>query len=328
MSTEQETAVSTDQRSSGLFSSVTRWMENLSETQYAYLLLLPVFVILGSIALWPLLKTFEFSLFSDSLVGTSRVGEFVGLKNYVDLWTGQKDAILPGTTTFISFSAPFQSAVIVTLIFTVVSVFFETLIGFAQALILDQDFRGRRWVRVAIIIPWAVPIVIQGMIFFLMFRSGVGFATAPLQDLGLLAPTQPLNDSASALLIIIVADVWKTSAFMALLILAGLQSIDRGLYDVARVAGASKWQQFKLITFPLILPTIAVAMLFRTVAAMRVYGIIDTVSKCEVVPSLSCMVVATFQTRYGTSGAIAFSTAFIIGIFVSVIIYQRAKEGI
>jgi multiple sugar transport system permease protein len=324
MSTEQATA---EQRQSGVLSGVTRWMENLTETQFAYLLLTPVFVLLGAIAVWPLLKTLEFSLLSDSLVGASRVGEFVGFQNYVELWTGQKDSILPGTTTFISFSQPFQSALIVTVVFTLVSVFFETVIGFAQALILDQDFRGRRWVRVAIIIPWAVPIVIQGMIFFLMFRSGVGFATAPLQDLGLIAQTQPLNDPASSLLIIIVADVWKTSAFMALLILAGLQSIDRGLYDVARVAGASRIQQFRLITFPLILPTIGVAMLFRTVAAMRVYGIIDTVSKCEVVPSLSCMVVATYQTRYGTSGAIAFSTALIIGLFVSVIIYQQAKEG-
>jgi multiple sugar transport system permease protein len=324
MSTEQATA---EQRQSGVLSGITRWMENLTETQFAYLLLTPVFVLLGAIALWPLLKTFEFSLFSDSLIGASRIGEFVGLQNYVELWTGQKDDILPGTTSFINFSAPFQSALIVTVVFTVVSVFFETIIGFAQALILDQDFRGRRWVRVAIIIPWAVPIVIQGMIFFLMFRSGVGFATAPLQDLGLIAQTQPLNDPASSLLIIIVADVWKTSAFMALLILAGLQSIDRGLYDVARVAGASRVQQFRLITLPLILPTIGVAMLFRTVAAMRVYGIIDTVSKCEVVPSLSCMVVATYQTRYGTSGAIAFSTALIIGLFVSVIIYQQAKEG-
>ena len=323
MSTQTETADGTERRSA--LSVVTRWMENLSETAFAYLLLTPVFLLLGAVAIWPLLKTFEYSLFADQLTGARRIGEFVGFRNYVALWTGELDPFL--SNPFFDLSRPFRSAVTATLIFTLVSVFFETLIGFGQALVLDQEFRGRRWVRVAIIIPWAVPIVIQGMIFFLMFAPGVGFATQPLQDLGLLAPSQPLNDSASSMLVIIVADVWKTSAFMALLILAGLQSIDRGLYDVARVAGASKWQQFKTITLPLILPTIGVAMLFRTVAAMRVYGIIDTVSRCEVVPSLSCMVVGTFQTRYGTSGAVAFTTALIIGAFVSVIIYNTAKGG-
>ncbi|KAA9396601.1 sugar ABC transporter permease [Haloarcula sp. CBA1130] len=307
-----------------------RWMENLSDTQYAYLLLLPVFLLLGVIALYPLLRTFELSLYALSIDLSSR--SFVGLENYIQLFTGERNQFLPGGTTFLpsnlEFTSLLNSALVVTIIFAVVSVLFETLIGLGQALILDQDFYGRRWIRAAIIIPWAVPIVIQGMIFFLMFNSNVGFATPPLADLGLLAPTNTLNDTASATFIIIVADIWKTSAFMALLILAGLQSIDRGLYDVAKVAGATKWQQFKLITFPLILPTIGVAILFRSVQAMRVYGIIDTVSSCTVVPSLSCMVVATFNTREGTSAAIAFVTAAIIGIVVMGIIAWQGEDAI
>jgi len=305
-------------------------MENLSDTQYAYLLLVPVFVLLGVVALYPLIRTFELSLFASSLDLQST--SFVGIQNYAELFTGGKNRFLPGGTTFVptslSFSALLNSALVITVIFAVVSVAFETLIGLGQALILDQDFYGRRWVRAAIIIPWAVPIVIQGMIFFLMFNSNVGFATPPLAELGVLAPTNTLNDTASATFIIIVADIWKTSAFMALLILAGLQSIDRGLYDVAKVAGATKWQQFKLITFPLILPTIGVAVLFRSVQAMRVYGIIDTVSSCAVVPSLSCMVVATFNAREGTSAAIAFVTAAIIGIVVMGLIVWQGEDAI
>jgi len=275
------------------------------------------------------LRTFELSLFSTTL---GNVGEFVGAQNYVELFTGQKDAILPGSTTFLptnlSLDAMVSSALAVTLIFAIVSVFFETLIGLGQALILDQDFYGRRWIRAAIIIPWAVPIVIQGMMFFLMFNSSIGFLTPPLADLGILAPTNTLNDPASSVFIVIVADIWKTSAFMALLILAGLQSIDRGLYDVARVAGATKWQQFKYITFPLILPTIGIAVLFRSVQAMRVYGIIDFVAGCETVPSLSCMVVNTFLTRQGTSAAIAFTTAGIIGAVVMIIIVWQGEDAI
>ncbi|GGK66018.1 carbohydrate ABC transporter permease [Haloarcula sebkhae] len=319
-----------ESRRSGALVSVMRWMENLSDTQYAYLLLVPVFVLLGVVALYPLLRTFELSLFALSADFSSTT--FVGAGNYVELFTGGKNRYLPGGTTFLpegfGLGALLNSALVVTIIFAVTSVLFETLIGLGQALILDQDFYGRRWIRAAIIIPWAVPVVIQGIIFFLMFNSNVGFLTPPLADLGLLAPTNTLNDTASATFIIIVADIWKTSAFMALLILAGLQSIDRGLYDVAKVAGATKWQQFKLITFPLILPTIGVAVLFRSVQAMRVYGIIDTVSSCTVVPSLSCMVVATFTTREGTSAAIAFVTAAIIGIVVMGLIVWQGEDAI
>jgi multiple sugar transport system permease protein len=266
------------------------------------------------------------SLHADQLFGTKALGEFVGFKNYIQLLTGQLNAAL--VRPFFDLSQPFKSALTATLIFTVVSVFFETIIGFGQALVLDQDFRGRRWVRVAIIIPWAVPIVIQGMIFYLLFQPNIGFLVEPLQQIGLFSQT-PLINSVDTMIIIIVADVWKTSAFMALLILAGLQSIDRSLYDVAKVAGASNWQQFKLITLPLIMPTILVAMLFRTIAAMRIFGIIETVSSCSVFPSLSCLVVSTFTShRYGTAAAIAFITAALIGIVVSFYIVKFADaEG-
>jgi len=323
MGTEQATG--TEVGRSGPLGAVTRWMENLSEAQFAYFLLTPVFIILAVIAFWPLLSTLWMSLHADALTGASRIGEFVAFENYIELLAGQKSLIRP----FFDLSSPFQSALLVTLIFTVVSVFFETLIGLGQALVLDQDFRGRRWARVAIILPWAVPIVIQGMIFYLMFLPSVGFASAPLIEAGLFAE-QPLIDASSSTIIVIVADVWKTSAFMALLILAGLQSVDRSLYDVAKVAGATKWQQFKMITFPIILPTVLVAMLFRTIAAARIYGLIEVVTSCSNVPSLSCLVVETLFSsgQYATAATIAFVTAALIGVFVSIYIFQYAREGI
>ncbi|MFP9059140.1 carbohydrate ABC transporter permease [Natrialbaceae archaeon A-chndr2] len=339
MSTEGQTSVADrESKRSGPIVAFTRWLENLGETAFAYLLLLPVFLLLGSVALYPLLRTLELSLYVN-ILGTG-TPEFVGLQNYIDLLTGASNPRFPGSTTFLpsmetSSSFPFvhvegwlRSALIVTLLFTFVSVFFETIIGFGQALILDQDFRGRSWVRTAIIIPWAIPIVIQGMIFYLMFHPSTGFLTEYLARWGIVAGTNTLNDPWSAVLIIIVADIWKTSAFMALLILAGLQSIDRSLYDVARVAGATRWQQFKMITFPLVLPAVGIAVLFRTIDAMRIYGLIDSVSSCTVVPSLSCMVVETFNTNRGLSSAVAFVTAAIIGVLVTIVIYQQYKEGI
>jgi multiple sugar transport system permease protein len=315
--------------------SLVRWIENLSETKFAYLLMAPALLLLVVIAVWPLLSTFRMSLFADNAGGAEQLGSFVGIENYVALLTGQRTAVLPSPflPEALTVEAFFGSALTVTLIITAVSVFFETIIGFGQALVLDQDFRGRRWVRVAIIIPWAVPIVIQGMIFYLLFQPGIGFLVgtsenpAFLNTLGM--SFTPLVNSIDSTIIVIIGDIWKTSAFMALLILAGLQSIDRGLYDVARVAGASKWQQFKMITFPLILPTILVAMLFRTIQAMRVYGMIETVSSCTTVPSLSCLVVTSFNNRLiGTSATVAFVTAGIIAVVVSVYIVKFADaEG-
>jgi multiple sugar transport system permease protein len=341
MATEQSSeSTIRDSGRTGPYIRLVRWMETLSEAQYAYFLLTPALLLLAVIAVYPLLRTFSMSLYADALIGSAILGDFVGVQNYVDLLTGAMDssfpsAFLPGFSSSFPFvTNVFGSALMVTLIFTVFSVLFETIIGFGQALVLDQEFRGRRWVRVAIIIPWAVPIVIQGMIFYLMFQPGIGFLVgtsenpALLNQLGLIGST-PLANTADALFLIVVADVWKTSAFMALLILAGMQSIDRSLYDVAKVAGASRWQQFKMITLPLILPTVLVAMLFRTIAAMRVFGIIETMSGCTTVPSLSCLVVTTFNSRlYGTSATVAFVTAAIIGVVVSVYIVKFADaEG-
>jgi len=307
---------------SGPYATVVRWMENLSDAKFAYLLLSPVLFLLGVIALWPLISTFWTSLHADAAFGAANYGEFIGFENYAAILSGERDALL--TQPFFSLSQPFQSAVTVTLIFALVSVAFETLIGFGQALVLDQDFTGRRWVRVAIILPWAIPIVIQGMLFFLLFQPTVGFLAGPLQSLGLLS-SSPLSSAQDATMIIIVADVWKTSAFMALLILAGLQSVDRSLYDVAQVAGASKWQQFKYITFPLVLPSVLIAVLFRSIQAMRVYGLIETVAGCSVIPSLSCLVVTSWgQRQYGTASALAFLTALVIGTIVSVYIVKFA----
>jgi len=335
MATERPEGLSTEQ--SGAYARFVRWMENLTETQFAYFLLTPALLLLGVVAFWPLLSTFRLSLFADNITGAATVGEFVALDNYVAILTGERNALMPAPflPETLSVGALFESALTVTLIFTVASVFFETLIGFGQALVLNQDFRGRRWVRVAIIIPWAIPIVVQGMIFYLFFAPDVGIfvgeGALSLQGLGILSDS-PLQNAQDSTLIVIIADVWKTTAFMALLILAGLQSVNRDLYDVAKVSGASPWQRFKLITLPIVLPTVLVAMLFRTIQAMRVYGIVEATNVgCNTLPSLSCLVVTSFfgGTRLvGTAATVAFLTAAIIGLVVTVYIVFYAREDV
>lgn len=292
--------------------AILNWIERLSDTQFVYLMLVPVLVLLGSMAIWPLVNTFEMSLHADNIVSSDATGGFVGLDNYVKMLSGEANLLLP--RPFIDLAQPFASAVPVTVIFTLVAVAVETIIGFGMALVLNKQFRARRWVRVCLILPWAVPIVIQGMIFYLMFTPGVGFAVEPLRQLGLISGA-PLSDGQSALIIVILSDIWKQSAFMALLILAGLQSVDRSLYNVAKVTGASKLQQFRTITFPLVLPTLLVALLFRTIAALKVYGTVVTIANCNTLPTLTCLVVTTWNAnRFASAATIAFIMAAVIGL--------------
>ncbi len=309
-------------------------LETASEEMYAYILLLPAALLLSVIAFFPLARTFWFSLQADNVFSQNPFGEFVGLENYTTLLAG--DALLPnqfvdiglsGSFPFVQLGTPFlQQALFVTLAFAILSVLFETLIGFGQAYVIDQDFRGRRWVRVAIIIPYALPIVIQAMIFYLVFNPTIGWGTELMQTLGVFGDN-PLASARDSFFIVLVADIWKTSAFMALLILAGLQSVDRSLYDVARVSGASPWQRFKYITLPIVFPALVVAMLFRTMDAMRIYGLIEATAGCQTVPSMSCLVIGAVQgaRRYASGSAIAFLTALVIGVIV--IIYLAGLRG-
>ncbi|GAB7090681.1 sugar ABC transporter permease [Halorubrum luteum] len=313
------------------------WLETRSEAVYAYILLAPAFALLAFVAFYPLIQTFRFSLLEDETAAAEPFGAFVGLDNYIDVLTGNArvprqflDVSTTGAFPYLEMGTPFlRQALFVTLAFVIVSVLFETLIGFGQALVLDQEFRGRRWVRVAIIIPWAIPIVIQGMIFFLIFNPNVGFLTEPMQAIGLFG-ANPLASTRDAFIIVTVADIWKTAAFMALLILAGLQSIDRSLYDVAKVSGATPWQRFKYITLPLVAPALIVAMLFRTMDAMRIYGLIDASVGCSTVPSMTCLVIISLdQTRrWATASTVAFLTALVISGFVLVyLVFLRDAGG-
>jgi len=313
--------VSTDTSGTRLLARPLNWLETQTEAVFAYILLAPAFLLLAVIAFIPLIQTFRFSLLADETAAANPFGEFVGFQNYAQLLAGE--ALVPQQFLDPTFETPLlQQALFVTLAFAILSVLFETLIGFGQALVIDQDFYGRRWVRVAIIIPYAIPIVIQAMIFFLMFNPTVGFASEFMQSIGVFGQN-PLATPSDSFIIVLVADVWKTAAFMALLILAGLQSVDRGLYDVARVSGASPWQQFKYITLPLVAPALLVAMLFRTMDAMRIYGLIDATAGCQTVPSMSCLVITALQEtrRWATASSVAFLTAIVIALVVLVYLF-------
>lgn len=295
-------------------------IEKLDEDKYGYLLILPVFIVLSVLAFYPLVRTLYISFHTDDLTGLNPVGDFVGLENYVSLLQGDMNAIL--SYPLLDLQAPLSSALVVTLVITGVSVIVGTLLGLGMALILNKEFRGRAYARTIVILPWSIPIVIQGMMFYLLFQPSISFLVDPLANLGLLS-SNPLVSTSDSTLIIILIDIWRKIPFIALIILAGLASIDRNLYDVAQVAGASTWQQFRYVTLPLVKPMIFIGMIFYTISSMKIYGIVEASAGCSTVPTLTCLVVATFrQQRWPTASAIAFLTAMIIAVIVALYITQ------
>jgi trehalose/maltose transport system permease protein len=175
--------------------------------------------------------------------------------------------------------ADFIRSVIDTLVFTVSTIIFEVLIGLGIALTLNAPFRGRGIMRAAMLVPWAILTAVSSRIWEWMFiDTRAGFFNVVFQNLGLSDGQTPfLADESLQLPAAIVIDVWKTTPFMALLLLAGLALIPSELYEAAEVDGASAWSQFKSITLPLLKPTLAVALVFRTLDALRVFDLFQIV---------------------------------------------------
>jgi multiple sugar transport system permease protein len=263
-------------------------------------MVMPALLIIAIVAVYPVLRSIWLSLHSATLTQT---GEFVGLANYVDIFGN--DDFISGLTN--------------TVIFTVVGVFFEFLIGLGIALAINRAFRGRGLVRAAVLVPWAFPTVISAAMWRLMFQDQIGVINAIANGLGIIS--QPvLSDATLLLMASIVVDVWKTTPFMALLLLAGLQTIPGEVYEAARVDGANVLQRFFQITMPLLKPTILVAVLFRTMDSYRVFDLFWVMSNRQL-ESLSTFVyktvrVSQLQFAQGNAAAVfIFFTAFLLALF-------------
>ncbi|WP_243296973.1 carbohydrate ABC transporter permease [Bacillus litorisediminis] len=162
-----------------------------------------------------------------------------------------------------------------TLLFTVVSVFFEFILGLILALILNKAIKGRGLIRTSSLIPWAIPTAVAALMWSYLYDGGSGIVAHIFAGLHLIeSPRDLLLTGTGAMISTIVADVWKTTPYMALLLLAGLQTIPHSLYEAASIDGAGKIQTFFRVTLPLLKPAILVALLFRTLDAFRVFDLI------------------------------------------------------
>lgn len=229
------------------------------EIRLAWTLVLPALATILLIALFPLAWTLWESLHVHDLRMPWRGRPFVGLANYLEALADRR----------------FWGALWHTAIFTVGSVVLELVLGLVLALALHRAYRGRGLVRAAVLVPWAIPTVVAALLWQFMFDSQAGIANAVLIDMGLMSEPFPwFIHTTAAWAPIILADVWKMTPFVALLLLAGLQNIDHSIYEAARIDGASPWQQFVHVTLPLLKPAMLVALIFRTLDAFRVFDLI------------------------------------------------------
>jgi trehalose/maltose transport system permease protein len=280
------------------------------ERRTAYYMVLPSLLIIVVVAFFPILYGIVLSLTDSTISG---FGSFIGFENYTDMFQDP------------DFRLGFYN----TVVFTVVSVAMEFLLGLGIALAINRAFRGRGLVRAAILVPWAFPTVIAAVMWRLMFQSQVGIIQYVADALGLFS--QPILSSGSLLLIAsILVDVWKTTPFVALLLLAGLQVIPGEVYEAARVDGANVMQRFFRITLPLLKGAILVAVLFRTLDSYRVYDLFWVMSNREL-GSLSTFVyegVRISQLQFGAGNAASvfiFVTAFLIALFFIKVLGMRTS---
>jgi len=226
------------------------------ERRLARLLLTPALAVIALVAAYPIGYAIWLSLTEYSVREPGK-WRFVGFDNYTEAFG----------------SSEFWESVKNTFIFTGLSVSLELTIGLGMALAMHAAFKGRGVLRTVVLVPWAVLTVVSAITWRTLFEPDLGLAPVILDKIGIAGNVVWLGQEGYAMAVMVLADVWKTAPFMALLLLAGLQVIPDDVYDAAKVDGATTWQRFQRITIPLLMPAILVALIFRTLDALRIFDL-------------------------------------------------------
>lgn len=283
----------------------------------AWLFLAPMLVVLALVAAWPLLRTIYYSLTNATLIDLS-AHTFVGIENYLAYEDGRWYGLLA--------DPQWWQATRNTLFFAVVSVALETVLGVLLALLLNTSFRGRGLVRAALLVPWAIPTVVSAKMWAWMLNDQYGIVNDFLMRLHLIdRPVAWLADPQLALWSVVAVDVWKTTPFVALLVLAALQMLPRDCYEAARVDGVHPVRVFFYITLPLIAPALAVAVIFRFLDAMRIFDLVYVMTgSADATMTLSVFarqqLVEFQEVGYGSAA----STLLVVLIALLTVVYLMA----
>ncbi|WP_413867497.1 carbohydrate ABC transporter permease [Albidovulum sp.] len=272
-------------------------------TMRAWLLMLPLLFVMLSVIGWPFLDTVRLSFTDARLVGTG--GEFVGAGNYRRLFA----------------SSAFWRAFVVTTEFAAVSVFVEMVLGVLVALLLYQDFRGRNVLRALLILPWALPTVVNALLWRLIYNPEYGALNAALVQTGLIGAYRSwLGDPDSALAALIVADAWKNFPLVALISLAALHAVPNDIKAAAIVDGAGALSRFRFVILPYLAGPLMVALVLRTIEAFKVFDIIWVMTRGGPANSTRTLSILVYQEAFSFqragSGA---SLALIVTLAVTVL---------
>lgn len=282
-----------------------------------WLFLLPAGLVMLGLAGWPVLRTLLYAFTDAYLLDLHHYG-WVGLANFQELMA----------------DAAWWRSVGNTLGFAALSVSLETALGLGLALLMNAAFRGRALLRTVVLVPWAVPTVVAAKMWAWMLNDQFDAINLWLVKLGLLShPIAWLADDWLSLGSLVAVDVWKTTPFMALLLLAGLQTIPAHLHEAARLDGASAWRRFTAITLPLLRPALVVAVLFRTLDALRIFDlpfVLTSNSRNVAVMSVFArrQLVEFLDVGYGSAASfLIFVVVGVVALGIIVSVGRRLAEG-
>lgn len=286
-----------------------------------WILVAPALLLLLLVFAYPIGRAFWLSLFAENL-GTKLQPVYSGFDNYVRM----------------AFDGRFWQSLGNTAFFTVISVVLELILGLGIALVLNQSFRGRGGVRTIAILPWALPTAVMALTWTWIFNDQYGVWNDILLRLGLIKTgVNWLGEPQWAMLTIIAADAWKTTPFISILLLAGLQSISQDLYEAHRVDGASPWQSFRQITLPLLMPQILIALLFRFAQAFGIFDLVKVMTgggPAGTTETVSIYIYATVMRYldFGYGAALVVVTFLLLVLVVAIASFVlskvRAKAGV
>lgn len=278
--------------------------------------LLPSFLFIGVFSLYPIIESFRLSFYRMILTMPWLGAKFVGWENYRDLAT---DPVARG-----SF--------VTSLLFVAVTTPIEVLVGLAMALVLNESFRGRGWLRAIVLIPWAVPTVVSSQMWRFIFNDRYGLFNYFIFGSATQNYWAPLAEPGLALMAVMLADIWKTSSFAGLILLAGLQGIPGELYEAADIDGATIWQKFRHVTLPLLKPALLLALLFRTIDALKVFDLVFVMTQGGPADTTNILqfygykkIFAEGMIGYGSAIAVA---VFAISLLLSILYLRVSGAGI
>lgn len=261
--------------------------------------LLPSFLFVLTFSLYPILESFRLSFYRMILTLPWLGQKFIGWENYQDL-VGDPVAL---------------QSLLTSMIFVAVTTPVEVLLGLGMALLLNESFRGRGWLRAIVLVPWAIPTVVSSQMWRFIFNDRYGLFNFVLFGDATDRYWAPLAEPGLALASIMVADIWKTTSFAALIILAGLQVIPGELYEAASIDGASAWQKFRHITLPLVKPALLLALLFRTIDALKVFDLVFVMTQGGPADTTNVLQFHGYKKSFA-EGMIGYGSTIAVAVFM------------